>query len=125
MREIIDIVEGRKIEVDLGDYELPFKVSMNPSAREMDWLMADRLRAIIDDSGDFYVWDAYKGTHTDVAHALGVHIDNGFDITRKVIRDAWIGRTSKALTNRNFMRAFNNKPPPFTATDYEDNEPTD
>lgn len=122
MRKYINIVEGRKIEIDLGEYELPFKVSMNPSATEMSMLMADRLRAIIDESGDFYVWDAYKGTHTDVAYALGVSIDHGFTITPDVIVAAWAGRTDEALRNRNFMRAFKNAPPPFTEADGDDED---
>lgn len=79
---------GARAELDVASpyrNQPPFRVLVNPSVDEADAMLAGAfkpsgdyqsgLRVGIDESGNVYVWDLYKGQHADVENALGVNFE--------------------------------------------------
>lgn len=110
IRDILNLLyEGRIEKIEIGD-ALPFRVYVNPTARQMEQILSGgEARAIIDTAGDFYVWDAYRATHDQVAEEMLISMKMGLVLrSHECFISIGFGSPSK---NANFMRAFKNNPP--------------
>jgi hypothetical protein len=106
MRNWINLFEGSTETVEINDRNV--RVWCNPSRPQMQSLMQNvgELRGIIDNHGDFYVWDAYAAVHDRMAHALAVQI-----VDQMNVRDDQVaGNIGDAEENQNFLRAFGGMP---------------
>ncbi|RYF11267.1 MAG: hypothetical protein EOO77_19735 [Oxalobacteraceae bacterium] len=105
MRDIIDIIteaaltEGgvEKISIRNG---MPFSVYQNPSrAVVVNMGPSMEFRGVIADD-DLYIWDAFDGTHDDVAQELMIDWQIEFKVKDNKVDN------EEALAHRRFRRAF-------------------
>jgi hypothetical protein len=96
------IMESRSYSISIND-GLPIRILKNPSAKQLEQMNTD-LRCIIEGS-DLYVWDAYFGTHYDVANEMVLHPDYELTFHNGVFN--W-ETDEEALNHPTVKRAFPN-----------------
>lgn len=98
--DIIGLMETRTHRIDLY-HDLPFTVWENPTAEQAE-MIGPEVRGIMDQDGNILVWDAYRGTHVDVADKLGIRLLYQFTLLGKSVHEGDI----EFDDNENFKRAF-------------------